>query len=399
MLGAGCATDKAMIRRWFFPALRWLRIVFILLVDALISQRPATRGNAALVMRLDAIGDFVIWLQSGAADIAIELRRTHPRVILLANVAWAPLAAELHVWDEVIAVDPARFVRNLRYRIKTLAMVRRLGFSIAVQPRAARLFLLEDALVRVCGASVRVGSDALSANMPAALKSFGDRGYSKIIPVPLAVTVHESARGIAFARGFCQSTGVVVPASQLAAPLGPPMVPLERFIVVAVGAGWSGRQWPIEKFAALLSELHTTHGLLVVMVGSTAERKLVLQLKALTTARVADFCGRLSLAQSVRMIERAELLIANESGPMHIGVWCGTPVLGLVGGGHFGWFAPYPENFSRIAPLQIAYRPMPCFHCNWHCKFEVAPGTAVPCVRDIDVRDVVLQARSLLRRA
>lgn len=387
-----------MIKAWLLPALRWLRIALFLLVDSLVCLRPAKRGNAALVIRLDAIGDFVIWLQSGAADITIELRRTHPHVILLANAAWAPLAEELSVWDEVIAIDSARFVRSLRYRIRTLAMIRQLGFSTAVQPRAARLFLLEDALVRACGASVRVGSDALSANMPAALRSFGNRGYSKIIPVPLALTLHESARGIAFASGFCQSTGVVVTASQLAALHEPSGIPSERFIVVAVGAGWSGRQWPIEKFAVLLSELHSTHGLLCVLVGSAAEGSLVSQLKSLTSARLADFCGRLSLAQSVRLIGRAELLVANESGPMHIGVWCGTPVIGLVGGGHFGWFAPYPEDFPRTAPLRISYQPMPCFHCNWHCKFEVARGEAVPCVRDIDTRDVVLEAQWLLSK-
>lgn len=385
-----------MSSAWLFPALRWLRIALFLLVDALVSLWPAKCGNAAVVIRLDAIGDFVIWLQSGAADIAIELRRTHPRVILLANAAWAPLADELHIWDEVITVDSARFVRNLCYRIKTLARLRRLGYRTVVQPRAARLFLLEDALVRACGASVRVGSEALSANMPAALKRFGDRGYSKIIPVPLALTVHESDRGMAFARGFCQCTGAIVSVSQLPALQEPSIIPTDRFIVIAVGAGWSGRQWPIEKFAALLSELHTTHGLLCALVGSAADQPLVLQLKDMTSARIVDYCGRLSLAQSVCLIRRAELLVANESGPMHIGVWCGTPVIGLVGGGHFGWFAPYPEHFPRTAPLLIAYQPMPCFHCNWQCKFDVAPGEAVPCVRDIDTRDVVLRAQLLL---
>jgi ADP-heptose:LPS heptosyltransferase len=387
-----------MIRGWFLPALRWLRIALFLMFDSLASLRPAKRGDAAVVIRLDAIGDFVIWLQSGAADIAIELRRTHPRVILLANAAWAPLAEELHLWDDVIAVEPARFVRSLRYRIRTLSMLRQLGFSTAVQPRAARLFLLEDAIVRVCGASVRTGSQALSANMSNALRSIGDRGYTRIIPVPTALTVHESARGMAFARGFCRTAGAVVPAAQLAPLPEPSILPTEPFIVVAMGAGWSGRQWPIEKFAAVLSELHATHGRLCALVGSAAERPLVARLQQLTTARISDFCGRLSLAQSVRLIGRGELLIANESGPMHIAVWCGTPVVGLVGGGHYGWFAPYPEDFPHTAPMSIASRPMPCFHCNWHCKFDVAPGSAVPCVRDIDTHDVVSRAQSLLDR-
>lgn len=385
-----------MIQRWFALSRRVLRVALLFLTDAWVSMLPRKHGNAALVIRLDAIGDFVVWLQSGAADIAVELRRTHPRVILLANAAWAPLATELNVWDEVVAIDPGRFVTNLNYRIRTIAMVRALGFNTAVQPRAARMFLLDDALVRTCGALVRVGSAALAANMSATLRSLGDRGYTKIISVPLALTEHESARGTAFARAFCQSSGAVVSTKQLSSLPKPPLFPNERFIVVAVGAGSSGRQWPIEKFAALLTELSAAHGLLCVLVGTAAEQLLASQLKQLTNAPIADLCGRLTLAQSVRLIEQGELLIANESGPMHIGVWCGTPVVGLVGGGHFGWFAPYPPQFPHGAPLRVAHQPMPCFRCNWHCKFDVPVGQAFPCVRDIEVNLVTHQALGLM---
>jgi ADP-heptose:LPS heptosyltransferase len=174
------------------------------------------------------------------------------------------------------------------------------------------------------------------------------------------------------------------------------VVPKERFVVVAVGAGSSGRQWPIEKFAALLTELSAANKLLCVLVGTTAEQPLASQLRQLTNVRIADLCGRLTLAQSVRLIERGELLIANESGPMHIGGWCGTPVVGLVGGGHFGWFAPYPPQFTHAACMTVAHQPMPCFRCSWNCKFDVPVDQAFPCVRDTDADLVTNQALALL---
>jgi ADP-heptose:LPS heptosyltransferase len=386
-----------MIRRWIYPALRWVRIGLLLLLDTLTSLWPRKSGDAALVIRLDAIGDFVIWLQSGAADIAIELRRTHPQLILLANTSWASLARELGVWDEVVSVDPARFVRNPIYRATTLWMTRRLGFSSVVQPRAARLFLLEDAIVRACGAPVRVGSEALSANMPNDLRVIGDRSYTTIVPVPLSLKVHESVRDLAFARAFCEASGTVIAATSLtSAASSHGIVPESDYLVVAVGAGWSGRQWPIEKFAELLSALGAQHGLLCVVVGSSAERPLAAKLAALTTARLTDLTGQLSLSESIRVISQAKLLVANESGPMHIGIWCGTPVIGLVGGGHFGWFAPYPDSFPMRGKFAVAHVSMDCFGCNWHCKFNVAAGAAVPCVSGIQSSDVFeLAARFL----
>ncbi len=376
--------------------MRWLRIVLFFGLDTLAMMVPKRRSNAALIVRLDAIGDFVIWLQSGAADIAAELRSGHERLILLANPAWASLARDLKLWDEVVTIDPGRFVRSPTYRFRTMLKIRDLGCSIAVQPRAARLLLLEDAIVRACGASVRVGSDALMANMTPRLRSLGNRVYTRIVPVPLALTVHESVRDMAFARAFCKTVGNVIQPSRLPAPASGSVVPAEPYIVVAVGAGWSGRQWPIEKFAALLSELHSAHGLRCVLIGSASEQPLAQAVLRRTSATVEDCCGRLSLTDSVRLIGRCRLLIANESGPMHLGVWCGVPVLGLVGGGHFGWFAPYPSGFAHRAPAEFVHHAMPCFQCNWHCKFDVPAGDPVPCVRDIESETVARRAHHLL---
>ena len=122
-------------------------------IDSLVSHLPRSNvTSGVLVVRLDNIGDFILWLRS-----AVALRAQYPgqRIVLAANRSWAALARQLPYWDEVIAIDVARLKGNPVHRLRTFVAIRRLGFSVAVQPNYSRLFFLGDAVVRVSGARER----------------------------------------------------------------------------------------------------------------------------------------------------------------------------------------------------------------------------------------------------
>ena len=61
-----------------------------------------------LLIRQDAIGDFVMWL-----DTAKEYRKLYPpdkyKIVLAGNASWCDLAEELPYWDKVIPVDVKKF--------------------------------------------------------------------------------------------------------------------------------------------------------------------------------------------------------------------------------------------------------------------------------------------------
>ena len=61
-----------------------------------------------LLIRLDAIGDFVMWL-----DTAKEYQKLYPsdkyKILLAGNKIWCDLAVKLPYWDRVIPVDSKQF--------------------------------------------------------------------------------------------------------------------------------------------------------------------------------------------------------------------------------------------------------------------------------------------------
>src|SRR6202023_3076319 len=114
-------------------------------------------------------------MQSGAVDVAQFARHAGRRSVLVANVAWAGYARETAMWDEVMAISPTRLMRNPIYRLRLLMQIRLLGAELLIQPRAARVFLQEDAIARMSGAVRRIGNAGTSINITPRLRKRGDR--------------------------------------------------------------------------------------------------------------------------------------------------------------------------------------------------------------------------------
>src|ERR1700724_1311424 len=102
--------------------------VLFFCVDALSvsTRKGAAHPDRVLVVRLDNIGDFVLWLH--AAQATVEFYKAQGKsVVLVANAAWAVWAKELLVFDDVIALDVRKFGRGLLYRYRLGCEIRKLG--------------------------------------------------------------------------------------------------------------------------------------------------------------------------------------------------------------------------------------------------------------------------------
>lgn len=365
---------------------RALLVCLLIAVDSLCALAPRSRRRAALVVRLDAVGDFVIWMQYGALEISRFARGADRKVTLIANRAWGEYARATGLWDGVLEVDPGRLVKDPWYRMRTLLRIRHLGAEVMIQSRAARFFLLEDAIARTCGAATRIGNAGTLLNLKPWQRRLGNGFYDRLIAVDEDRSVHAILRHTQFVSSL---TGQAPERAKLL----PPVADAQRgAVVVALGAGDAGRVWPAERLAAVVRHVIRNHpDQPVRLYGLAADVEAAKQLEALAGAQIESRVGRTTLSEFVAAIAVAKLTICNESSAYHIAVACETPVLCLLGGGHYGQFAPYPQGegcHDRVAVLCV---PMTCFGCNWKCRYERASGDAYPCVASISV-DAALEA-------
>lgn len=100
------------------------------------------------------------------------------------------------------------------------------------------------------------------------------------------------------------------------------------WLAVHAGAGWETKRWPAERFAKVASRFRGG----VIAVGSPGEKSLAGQIAAGVRAKngsVLDLCGETSLLQLAAVLEAADVVLSNDSGPMHLAAAVGTPVVGL----------------------------------------------------------------------
>jgi heptosyltransferase I len=137
------------------------------------------------------------------------------------------------------------------------------------------------------------------------------------------------------------------------------MVPDGRpFAVLLPGANWATKRWPAQNFAALVGPLKERFGLETVVAGGKDDVELAAGIGGI------NLVGRTSLAQLAALIERADLVIANDTGPMHIAAALGRPLVALFGPTNPVRTGPYKREAS-VVRIDIPCSPCYSRRC-WH---------------------------------
>lgn len=362
--------------------------------DLLVS-RFVTRvsGEPVVIVRLDAIGDFVLWL-----PFAESYRKLYPgrKIVLVANSTWSDFAELFPYWDEVWQLRINDFKNNLAYRWKFIRKISQAGFETAIQPSFSRVFVGGDSLIRATRARHRIGSVGDYSNIWRQHKVISDQWYTKLVPAS-SKPLMELERNAEFIRDLgCESRESVFGCWPLHTPLSPDLVVEEPYFIIFPGASWKGRIWPIDRFASLAHWVARKFGLRVVVCGSLGDVPLagaLIDLIGLPNA--INLAGKTSLAEFAEVVRRAKMLVGNETSAIHLAAAVGTPSVCLLGGGHFGRFMPYPGDWSDCKPIPV-YQLMDCYGCNWRCSKPYMKDGCVPCIAAIDVDSVKVAVQEAL---
>lgn len=347
-----------------------------------------------LLVRLDLIGDFIIWL-----DSAKELKKIYPdsHLVLYANAIWADVARQFLYWDEVVAVNVPKLRIDDAYRIRVFTQIRRRGFQIAIQPTFSREYI-GDLTIRSSAAPLRIGHAGDLNNISLAKKLSTDTWYSSLVHVsPTAKS--EFQYNEAFIKQLGQSgfIGTLSKIPELCTLPTRLCIP-ESYILIMPGASWLPRAWPSADFIDLIKQLSAIQDYAIILCGGPDEVSLCSQISTLCpNSRVVNLAGQTTLIELIEIVRGATLLIANESSAIHIAAATDTPSVCITGGGHFGRFMPYPAYQTSDCRLPwVASHQMSCFGCKWKCQFELSSEQTVPCVSNIPLTTVLNAALSAL---
>jgi lipopolysaccharide heptosyltransferase II len=138
-----------------------------------------------------------------------------------------------------------------------------------------------------------------------------------------------------------------------------------RWIVLQPGARWANKHWPAESFAELVRRFKTSGApFRFAVLGGAQDRLLGETIVQADPDQCLDLTGKLSLPEMVEWIRLSELMVSNDTGPMHVAAALGKPVVALFGPTEPRRTGPYRQLDSV---LQLNLPCVPCMksHCAW----------------------------------
>ena len=154
-------------------------------------------------------------------------------------------------------------------------------------------------------------------------------------------------------------------------------------IGISPGAAYgSAKCWPMERFRHLTEQLLQEEGLFVVVFGDAQMAASVKLLYKDLPSRFINLTNLTSLRELMCLIRLCDVLVTNDSGPMHIGAAFQVPLVALFGSTDESVTGPFGQRGSVIRkPVSCA----PCFKRECPIDFR--------CMKQIEVDDVFLAVR------
>jgi heptosyltransferase II len=153
-----------------------------------------------------------------------------------------------------------------------------------------------------------------------------------------------------------------------------------RFVALAPGSIWGTKRWPY--YAELAAALDRPS----VILGGGEDVLLANSIVASAPGKAVSAAGALSLRGSAALIQRAAVLVTNDSAPLHLATAVGTPIVAL--------FGPTVPEFGfgprRAGDVALGLGDLPCRPCSKHGP-QTCPLGHHRCMRDLSV-DTVLKA-------
>jgi ADP-heptose:LPS heptosyltransferase len=157
------------------------------------------------------------------------------------------------------------------------------------------------------------------------------------------------------------------------------------WVLIHPGASAPSRRYSPERYAEAAELLAEETGLPIVFSGTDAERELIDFIRSRMRATSHSLAGMLDVAGLAAVIERAPVLITNNTGPAHIAAAVGTPVVDL-------YAQTNPQHTPWSVPHRLLYHEVACKNCFK----SICPEGHHDCLARVPPQDVARAALELL---
>jgi len=336
-----------------------LKLIIYYIVSLLVFSSKEIKPKSILLIRLDAIGDYVLFRNFIKVLKEGEKYKDY-KITLLGNSAWKSLSEELdcEYVNEFIWLDRNKFSKDFVYRYKKLKEITACGYEIVLSPAYSREFFYADAIVRLIYANEKIGSIGDTSNIRVWQKNISDGYYTKLVPEKDELMFEFSRSKEFFENLLHVRLDIKKPHIDLKPKKLPFKLP-QKYAILFIGASSSFRKWNIERFARVGEYLKERYSYEIVLCGAPSDSKEALKFGEYFKDEYIDLVGKTSLVDLLHVIYNGNIIIANETSAPHFAVALEMANIFVISNGnHYGRFTPYPNDVGKS------------YHVIYHPKIE-----------------------------
>jgi ADP-heptose:LPS heptosyltransferase len=171
------------------------------------------------------------------------------------------------------------------------------------------------------------------------------------------------------------------------------------YISIVIGASYYTKKLPVYKLQELCSKIHHP----IVLLGGKEEFEEGEAIRQVDQGKIYNACGKFSLHESADLVRKSKLVIAHDTGLLHIAaalqkqviaIWGSTvPSFGVYPYYGENYLAQHPAPFNNVQVLKLWCRPCTKFGRN-HC-----PQGHFKCMKNINLNEVVQLVNRRLGRS
>lgn len=372
--------------------LKWLLYKIIYLLGYI--HFPKKNKKITVFLRLDAIGDFVLWLPAFNEYIA---RHPDEYIVLICSEQDAYMAKKYARVDRIILCNKKEIFSisdSLWNFLKKNLQLSRVHCNKLIIPIYSRTVELSIAAYLI-KADKKIAIDGDATGMPEDINSKHNKIYSDFIKTT-PYTISEIKRNAEFMSKIC--SGKIVPhLADLKSKKKYFHDALPYFVIIP-GGSIEWKCWDVNRYVAVAVKLQQQYNLKCVICGNEKEKRLGIPFEKQKQLEVINLIGKTSIEELIEIIEHAEFLVGNDSAGIHIAAATSTLAFCIFHGAYYGRFLPYNLEDERIEPVIINQK-RACYGCalgksgmdaySEECKRNIECNNRYLCLDEVTIEKVV----------
>ena len=346
---------------------------------------PHKKYNRILIIRTDRIGDVVL-----TTPMIKAIRDAWPTsyIAMMVSPAVVDVVKGNPYLDEVVVYDKNNLHRGLRGGLKFISELRKKKFNLAIVMHTKSRI---NIITYLAGIRERVGYHN---------KKFSFLLTKKLIDTRPQGLKHESE----YCLDILRNLGIEPKDKELFMPVRKSdevwadnvlsengISEKDLLVGIHPGASCPSKRWPVERFAEISNVLLKKYKAKIILLGSEESIPMVEEISKAMQDKAVNLAGKITISQLASVLRRCRIFISNDSGPVHVSVAVGTPVVAI-----------YSRNQPGISPARwgllgennvILHKDVGCEICHAHdCKIGFACLKAITIPEVLEAIDKILES-------